>query len=73
MYTAILKLVTGEEVYYGNFEERIPAETVLLEIMDKPIITVKEKTGRTLFIYTDKVIGTTKYQKKILPQEKIFQ
>lgn len=68
MYTAILKLVTGEEVYYGNFEERISAETVLLEIMDKPIITVKEKTGRTLFIYTDKVIGTTKYQKKIFQQ-----
>lgn len=68
MYTAILKLVTGEEVYYGNFEERIPAETVLLEIMDKPIITVKEKTGRTLFIYADKVIGTTKYQKKIFQQ-----
>ena len=68
MYTAILKLVTGEEVYYENFEERIPAETVLLEIMDKPIITVKEKTGRTLFIYTDKVIGTTKYQKKIFQQ-----
>lgn len=68
MYTAILKLVTGEEVYYGNFEERIPAETVLLEIMDKPIITVKEKTGRTLFIYTDKVIGTTKYQKKVFQQ-----
>jgi hypothetical protein len=68
MYTAILRLVTGEEVYYGNFEERIPAETVLLEIMDKPIITVKEKTGRTLFIYTDKVIGTTKYQKKVFQQ-----
>lgn len=68
MYTAILKLVTGEEVYYGNFEERIPAETVLLEIMEKPIITVREKTGRTLFIYTDKVIGTTKYQKKIFQQ-----
>lgn len=68
MYTAILKLVTGEEVYYGNFEQRIPAETVLLEIMDKPIITVREKTGRTLFIYTDKVIGTTKYQKKVFQQ-----
>lgn len=65
MYTAILKLVTGEEVYYGNFEEWVPAKTILLEIMDKPIITVKEKTGRTLYIYTDKVIGTTAKQKKI--------
>lgn len=59
---AMLRLVTGEDVCYGLFDEWLEADTILMEIKDKPFIKVTDKKDRVLTIFPDKVIGC--YMKK---------
>ena len=40
---AMLRLVTGEDVCYGLFDEWLEADTILMEIKDKPFIKVTDK------------------------------
>lgn len=54
---AMLRLVTGEDVQYGFFDDWIEADTILMEIKDKPFIKVTDKKDRVLTIFPDKVIG----------------
>lgn len=65
MYKAILKLVTGEEMCYGTFEEWMQAETILVEIKDNPFIKVTDKKGKIWIITPDKVIGCHMEKKRI--------
>lgn len=57
MKKVILRLVTGEDVYYGLFDDWIEADTILMEIKDKPFIKVTDKKDRVLTIFQDKVVG----------------
>jgi len=54
---AMLRLVTGEDVYYGLFDGWLEADTIIMEIKDKPFITVTDKKDRILTIFPDKVVG----------------
>lgn len=62
---AILKLVTGEDMYYGTFEEWMQAETILTEIKDKPFVKVTDKKGKMWIITLDKVIGCHMEKKRV--------
>ena len=54
---ATLRLVTGEDVHYDFCDDWIEADTILMEIKDKPFIKVTDKKDRVLTIFPDKVIG----------------
>lgn len=62
---AILKLVTGENMYYGTFEEWMDAETILMEIKDKPFVKVTDKKGKMWIIIPGKIIGCHMEKKRI--------
>ena len=53
----MLRLVTGEDVHYDFCDDWIEADTILMEIKDKPFIKVTDKKDRVLTIFPDKVIG----------------
>lgn len=57
MKKVILRLVTGEDVYYGLCDDWMEADTILMEIKDKPFINVTDKKDRILTIFPDKVVG----------------
>lgn len=57
MKEVMLRLVTGEDVSYGFFDDWIEADTILMEIKDKPFIKVTDKKDRVLTIFPDKVVG----------------
>ena len=57
MNKAMLRLVTGEDVHYDFCDDWIEADTILMEIKDKPFIKVTDKKDRVLTIFPDKVIG----------------
>lgn len=57
MNEVMLRLVTGEDVSYGFFDDWMEADTILMEIKDKPFIKVTDKKDRVLTIFPDKVIG----------------
>lgn len=57
MNKAMLRLVTGEDVCYDFCDDWIEADTILMEIKDKPFIKVTDKKDRVLTIFSDKVIG----------------
>lgn len=45
---AMLRLVTGEDVHYDFCDDWIEADTILMEIKDKPFIKVTDKKDRVL-------------------------
>lgn len=53
----ILKLVTGEDVYYGLCGKRVQAETILMKIKDESFIKVTDSKGKVFTIFLDKVVG----------------
>lgn len=57
MNKVMLRLVSGEDVYYGLCGELMKADTILMEIKDNPFIEVEDKKGMVLTIFPDKVIG----------------
>lgn len=52
-----LRLVTGEDVYYGVCGDYLKEEAVLAEIKKKPYIKVTDDDGIRLTIYPNKVVG----------------
>lgn len=57
MNKVMLKLVTGEDVYYKFCDDWTQADTILMEIKDKSFSEVTDKKDRALTIFPDKVIG----------------
>lgn len=57
MKEAMLRLVTGEDVRYDFCDDWIEADTILMEIKDKPFIKVTDKKDKVLTIFPNKVVG----------------
>ena len=67
LYRVILKLVTGENVYYDFCDEWTQADTILMKIKGLPFVTVIDSKDKIFTVYTDKVVGC--YMKK----KRVFQ
>lgn len=57
MNKVMLKLVTGEDVYYKFCDDWTQADTILMEIKDLSFVTVIDSKDKAFTIYTDKVVG----------------
>ena len=69
MYRVILKLVTGENVYYDYCDEWTQVDTILMKIKGLPFVTVIDSKDKIFTVYTDKVVGCYMEKNRIFQQE----
>ncbi len=65
LYKAILKLITGEKVYYGPVNLLWTSEEILKRIFKHKFIHVKNEHNVSLVVCTDKIVGCFEYKKSM--------
>ena len=65
MHALILKLVSGDVVYYGRDSSGQPSDEILKRIMKKEYINVEDDDGRHATILTNKIVGCYTVKKRM--------